>query len=94
MQDVLHTGNLDKAGDYDLKAVGEQMRDSLNPSAEGEYGGGGGYGADEKTEPAEGGEAPAPAPAPTDGVGGPTSETKPLAEDDPMKAMQEALGRK
>ncbi len=90
----LVTGNLDKAGDYDLKAVGEQMRDSLNPSAEGEYGGGGGYGADEKTEPAEGGEAPAPAPAPTEGVGGPTSETKPLAEDDPMKAMQEALGRK
>ena len=86
----LVTGNLDKAGDYDLKAVGEQMRDSLNPSAEGEYGGGGGYGADEKTEPAEGGEAPAP----TDDVGGPTSETKPLAEDDPMKAMQEALGRK
>jgi TRAP-type mannitol/chloroaromatic compound transport system permease large subunit len=78
----LVTGNLDKAESYDLKAVGEQMQEQLAPAAEE-----GGYGSDE----AEGGDESA---SPE-----PSTEAAPAApeapqEDDPMKAMQDALKQK
>ena len=81
------TGNLDKQGEYDLKAVGEQMLEQLVDESEGGYGSDEGYGSDDGAgdgaesgtglsaeEPAAEGEAPEEA-------------------DDPMKAMEEALQR-
>ena len=88
----LVTGNLDKVGDYDLKEVGEQMREGLDPGSEGGYGGGAGYGADEQTAPSEGSEEPPPAKPEAAGEASPDAKAAP--EDDPMKAMQEAIGRK
>ncbi|GHC86233.1 membrane protein [Pseudorhodoferax aquiterrae] len=80
----LVTGSLDKAQAYDLKAVGEQMRQGLQPEAGEGYGSDGGYGADEKpAEPESGASAPE-VPAPEAPAAAP-------AEDDPMKAMQDAL---
>lgn len=83
----LVTGNLDKQGEYDLKAVGEQMLEQLVDESEGGYGSDEGYGSDDGAgdgaesgtglsaeEPAAEGEAPEEA-------------------DDPMKAMEEALQR-
>ncbi|WP_382159588.1 TRAP transporter large permease subunit [Hydrogenophaga sp. ANAO-22] len=88
----LVTGNLDKVGDYDLKEVGEQMREGLDPGSEGGYGGGAGYGADEQTAPSEGSEELSP--AKPDAAGEASPDAKAAPEDDPMKAMQEAIGRK
>ncbi len=81
------TGNLDKQGEYDLKAVGELMLEQLVDESEGGYGSDEGYGSDDGAgdgaesgtglsaeEPAAEGEAPEEA-------------------DDPMKAMEEALQR-
>jgi hypothetical protein len=87
----LVTGSLDKVGDYDLKAVGEQMMEDLKPGSEGGYGGGG-YGADEQTAPSEGSQEPQPEKPEAAGEASPDAKAAP--EDDPMKAMQEALGRK
>ncbi|RCW72961.1 TRAP transporter large permease [Pseudorhodoferax soli] len=80
----LVTGSLDKVQSYDLKAVGEQMRQGLQPESGGEgYGADGGYGADEKPAEPEGGASAPAVPAP---------EAAPAAaDDDPMKAMQDAL---
>jgi TRAP-type mannitol/chloroaromatic compound transport system permease large subunit len=83
----LVTGSLDKAQTYDLKAVGEQMREGLKPESGDGYGSDAGYGAEEKPEgdapPAEpGSEGAAPADEPAADSG---------AADDPMKAMQDAL---
>ncbi len=78
----LVTGSLDKQQTYDLKAVGEQMRQGLQPEAGEGYGSEGGYGADEKAEQPEGGASAPEAPAP---------DAPAAAEDDPMKAMQDAL---
>jgi TRAP-type mannitol/chloroaromatic compound transport system permease large subunit len=83
----LVTGNLDKEQKVDLRQVGDQMRESLQPSEEGGYGSDQGYGAE--PAPSFGTQAPAgsnaapaaPAPAPEPAA----------AEDDPMKAMQDAL---
>lgn len=84
----LVTGNLDKEQKLDLRQVGDQMRESLQPSSEeGGYGSDQGYGA----EPAPALGAPAPTgsdAAPT--APAPTPEPA-AAEDDPMKAMQDAL---
>lgn len=82
----LVTGSLDKVGDYDLKAVGEQMMEDLNPGSEG------GYGADDQTAPSEEGQEQPSAKPEAAGEAGP--DAKAATEDDPMKAMQEALGRK
>ena len=84
----LVTGNLDKAEKVDLKAVGEQMRDSLSPEGGSDgYGSDAGYGADEQKAPevpAPGADAASPAaPAAEGSDAGPS--------DDPMKAMQDAL---
>ena len=79
----LVTGSLDKVQKYDLNSVGEQMRDNLKPDSSDSYGSDPGYGAEEKAEPDAGAASeppaadPAAAPAP--------------ADDDPMKAMQDAL---
>ena len=78
----LVTGSLDKVQSYDLKAVGEQMRQGLQPEAGEGYGSDGGYGADEKPAESESGASAPVAPAP---------EAPAAAEDDPMKAMQDAL---
>ena len=82
----LVTGSLDKVENVDLRQVGDQMRESLQPSSEE-----GGYGSDQGAEPAPSlgapgasGNATAPA-APA----APAPEAP--AEDDPMKAMQDAL---
>jgi len=80
----LVTGSLDKVENVDLRQVGDQMRESLQPSAEGGYGSDQGYGA----EPAPGAETGAPA----GGEAAPSAPApEPAAEDDPMKAMQDAL---
>ena len=85
----LVTGSLDKAQAYDLKAVGEQMREGLQPESSSEgYGSDGGYGADEK--PAEPGNGAPSSPAET----APAPEAPAAADDDPMKAMQDALKQK
>ena len=73
----LVTGSLDKKQIYNMESIGEQMRDSL-PSTDSLYG-------SEEPKPAE--EAPAEE-APMPEAAEPES---PGAEDDPMKAMQEAL---
>ncbi|RZL64422.1 MAG: TRAP transporter large permease subunit [Variovorax sp.] len=87
----LVTGSLDKAQTYDMKAIGDQMRDSLNPDAgEGGYGSDAGYGADEQTAPAPEGTEPAPESAPE----APAEGAEASPSDDPMKAMQEALNPK
>ena len=84
----LVTGSLDKQVDYDMKAIGEQMRESLEPDgSSGGYGTDGAYGSDEAPAmaPDEGSSAPAP-----DG-----SDAAPEASpDDPLKALQESLGTK
>jgi TRAP-type mannitol/chloroaromatic compound transport system permease large subunit len=81
----LVTGSLDKVQSYDLKAVGDQMREGLaapDSGSEG-YGSDGGYGSDEKPAEPEGGASEPAVPAP---------EAAPAAaDDDPMKAMQDAL---
>ncbi len=79
----LVTGNLDKVENYDLKAVGEQMQEQLAPEAEE-----GGYGSDE----AIGAEESA-SPEPSAGAAEPAAN-EPAQEDDPMKAMQDALKQK
>ncbi|HAJ12466.1 MAG TPA: hypothetical protein DCM06_07880, partial [Comamonadaceae bacterium] len=80
-------GNLDKQGEYDLKAVGEQMLEQLVDESEGGYGSDEGYGSDDGAD--DGAES---------GTG--LSAEEPAAEgeapeeaDDPMKAMEEALQR-
>lgn len=92
----LVTGNLDKVEKVDLKAVGEQMRDSLSPESSGDsYGSDAGYGSDEQKAP----EVPAPgADAATPAAPAAESPVAPAAAgsdagqgDDPMKAMQDAL---
>ena len=84
----LVTGSLDKQVDYDMKAIGEQMRESLEPDgSSGGYGTDGAYGSDE-----------APAMAPDEGSSAPApdaSDAAPEASpDDPLKALQESLGTK
>jgi TRAP-type mannitol/chloroaromatic compound transport system permease large subunit len=81
----LVTGSLDKVESVDLRQVGDQMRESLQPSSEE-----GGYGSDQGAEPAP---APgAPAPAGSDAApSAPAAAPEPAAEEDPMKAMQDAL---
>ncbi|GAB2748403.1 TRAP transporter large permease subunit [Melaminivora jejuensis] len=71
----LVTGSLDKKVEVNMDAVGAQMLDSLNQDD-------GGYGADEEAAPES--DAPAmPEPAP--------AEEGAAAEDDPFKAIQEAV---
>lgn len=71
----LVTGSLDKKVEVNMDAVGAQMLDSLNQDD-------GGYGADEEAAPESGAPAmPEPAPA----------EEGAAAEDDPFKAIQEAV---
>ena len=80
----LVTGSLDKVQAYDLKAVGDQMREGLQPDAGDAYGSDA-YGADEKTEPE---------PEATDGTAASETPATPAVEssgDDPMKAMEDAL---
>ena len=77
----LVTGSLDKAQTYDLKAVGDQMREGLQPDASDAYGSDA-YGADEKTETE---------PASTDSTAAPASPAVESSGEDPMKAMEDAL---
>jgi len=78
----LVTGNLDKVESYDLKAVGEQMQEQLSPDA-----GEGGYGSEEGSGAAE------PA-SPEPSAGAEPAAKQSSQEDDPMKAMQDALKQK
>ena len=81
----LVTGSLDKEQKVDLRQVGDQMRESLQPSSEE-----GGYGSDQGAEPAP--SPGAPAPAGSDAApSAPAAAPEPATEDDPMKAMQDAL---
>ncbi len=82
------TGNLDKAQEYDLKSIGEQMREGLKPEGgDTGYGGDSGYGADEQPQEET---TPEPAAEPAaDDASAPASQAP--ADDDPMKAMQDAL---
>jgi TRAP-type mannitol/chloroaromatic compound transport system permease large subunit len=74
------TGALDAKVQYNMENIGNQMRDSLGgPASEGEA-----YG--EEPAPIEKPADPAAAPAPAP----PESDAAP-AEDDPLKAMQDAL---
>jgi hypothetical protein len=84
----LVTGSLDKAQKVDLDKIGEQMREGLQPEgAGGGYGSDQGYGAEPAPAVPGGGTAePAPTPGPA-----PESTAPAPAEDDPMKAMEEAL---
>lgn len=89
----LVTGSLDKAQNYDLKSIGDQMRESLKPEG-GDASPDAGYGSGEEPyggTPAPGGDstpaAPEAAPATPD-AGAPAS-----TPDDPVKAMEEALKR-
>ncbi len=84
----LVTGNLDKAQNYDLKAVGEQMREQLAPEEGGGYGSDAGYGSDEEPAPQE---QPSPEAAPQEPGAAATPEAPAAQDDDPMKAMQDAL---
>jgi len=84
----LVTGNLDKAQNYDLKAVGEQMREQLAPEEGGGYGSDAGYGSDEQPAPQE---PPAPEATPQEPGAAATPEAPAAQDDDPMKAMQDAL---
>ena len=77
----LVTGSLDKVQAYDLKAVGDQMREGLQPDASDAYGSDA-YGADEKTETE---------PASTDSTAAPASPAVDSSGEDPMKAMEDAL---
>lgn len=79
----LVTGSLDKKEVYNMESIGDQMRDSLPAQGEGsDYGSGEAPaaqsqpGASENAAPAAGAASPEATPAP---------------EDDPMKAMQDAL---
>ena len=82
----LVTSNLDKAQTYDLKEIGDQMREGLAPEGGDAYGG----------DAAQNTEAE-PSAAPPEAAG--TEPAAPAAEpaadssagDDPMKAMQDAL---
>jgi hypothetical protein len=93
----LVTGNLDKAVKYDLDKVGEQMREGLQPEGAGAGTGGGaggygsdaGYGAEETPNAAP--EAPAASGAAAPGAPATPEPPAPSTDDDPMKAMQEAL---
>ena len=80
----LVTGSLDKVQTYDLKAVGDQMREGLQPDASDAYGADA-YGSDETTEPQA-----APESESTDGTAAPDPAAESSAED-PMKAMEDAL---
>ena len=85
----LVTGSLDKAQKYDLDQIGEQMREGLQPQGAGSgYGSDQGYGAEQNPATPEGGTAEPPAEP-----GSAPEATPPAAgaEDDPMKAMEEAL---
>jgi TRAP-type mannitol/chloroaromatic compound transport system permease large subunit len=84
----LVTGGLDKTGDYDLKSVGEQMMQDLGAGSDGGYGAEGGYGSDELTAP-----SPEDEDAAGDRLGSGDPQSEAASEDDPMKAMQEALDR-
>ena len=77
----LVTGSLDKVQAYDLKAVGDKMREGLQPDASDAYGSDA-YGADEKTETE---------PASTDSTAAPASPAVESSGEDPMKAMEDAL---
>ena len=77
----LVTGSLDKVQAYNLKAVGDQMREGLQPDASDAYGSDA-YGADEKTETE---------PASTDSTAAPASPAVESSGEDPMKAMEDAL---
>jgi TRAP-type mannitol/chloroaromatic compound transport system permease large subunit len=77
----LVTGSLDKAQTYDLKQIGDQMREGLQPDASDAYGTDAESGAEESAPPA---------PGSTDGTTEPAPAVENSAED-PMKAMQDAL---
>ena len=79
----LVTGSLDKQQTYDLKQIGDQMREGLQPESGDTYG-------SDAAENAE--EAPSATPETPDSA---TAPDEPAADsgaaDDPMKAMQDAL---
>jgi hypothetical protein len=91
----LVTGNLDKVQKYDLNKVGDLMRQDLKSEGVDTYGSDTGYGAT-TPEPA----TAASAPPAVSGSGAPSTSPEPAAsdssgiEDDPMKAMQDALTSK
>ena len=81
---TLVTGSLDKAQTYDLKAIGDQMREGLSPDSGDSYGSDQGDAASEPSSTEPGAEA-----APGAEGAAPPAEEAPA--DDPMKAMQDAL---
>ncbi|WP_295537759.1 TRAP transporter large permease subunit [uncultured Pseudacidovorax sp.] len=94
----LVTGSLDKVQNYDLRSIGDQMRESLQPE-----GGGAspdaGYGSGEEPyggTPAPGGDtssSPTPPAAPEAAPAAPDAGAPASTPDDPVKAMEEALKR-
>ncbi|AVO50198.1 C4-dicarboxylate ABC transporter [Melaminivora suipulveris] len=76
----LVTGSLDKKVEYNMDAIGAQMLDGLNQGQDED-----GYGANEAPQPGGAPDAASPSmpePAPAEGA---------AAEDDPFKAIQEAV---
>ena len=95
----LVTGSLDKVQNYDLNKVGDQMRDAFQPQPGGGYGSDAGYGSGAGFGPDAGSDAAQPDATPAaPGAATPPSEATPPApeaapadDNDPMKAMQDAL---
>ncbi|MEO8858122.1 MAG: TRAP transporter large permease subunit [Burkholderiaceae bacterium] len=84
----LVTGSLDKVQKYDLNTVGDTMRQDLKSE------GGGGYGSDAAygTTPEPPAAAPAAAASDASSIPEPSaSDSSSSTEEDPMKAMQDAL---
>ncbi|RDI25055.1 tripartite ATP-independent transporter DctM subunit [Pseudacidovorax intermedius] len=92
----LVTGSLDKVQSYDLKSIGDQMRESLQPQG-GEASPDAGYGSGEEPyggTPAPGGDSAPAAPAsPEAAPAAPDADAPASTPDDPVKAMEEALKR-
>jgi hypothetical protein len=79
----LVTGSLDQKQEVNMESIGEQMRDSLPAQSEGsDYG-------SEEAPPAQSQPGTSENAAPAASTASP--EAAPAQEDDPMKAMQDAL---
>ncbi|CAN5249003.1 TRAP transporter large permease subunit [soil metagenome] len=87
----LVTGSLDKVQNVDLEKVGDQMREGLQPDgSSGGYGSDAGYGSEPAPAAPGGGDAAPSSTTPEPAPAEPGAADKP-ADEDPMKAMQDAL---
>jgi hypothetical protein len=76
---------------YDLDKVGEQMRDGLQPEGGTGYGSDAGYGSEPAPNATPGATPEAPAASGAAAPGATPEAPAASTEDDPMKAMQDAL---